>query len=272
MGVITISRGAMMGGEELAQLLAQRLGYKAIDREVINECARKYNIIEQDLLNELEKSPGLWQRLTRARRRDLIFIQCSLIDAARRDNIVYYGHAGSLLLAELRSIMRIRLEGSLKDRVAAVMKEQGVDRKKAIEFIEKADKQKRRWVKLLYDEDLHNPALYDLVFNTQIMSLDTICDVVESAISHEEFKTTDESLSRLNDVSLACEVKAAIASDDRIWDQPITVNARNGVVNIDGAVKDGKLGKLIKETAWQVKGVKDCAVNFGVPAIPADDN
>ena len=249
MGVITISRGAMTGGEELAKLLATRLGYEAVDREVINECARKYNIIEQDLLNELERSPSLWQRLTRARSRDLIYIKCSLIDAIKRDKVVYYGHAGSLLLAELRSVLRVRLEAPLKDRAAVVMKEQGLDRKKALEFIEKTDKQKRRWVKMLYDEDWHNPALYDLVFNTQIMSLETITDVVELAIKREEFQTTDVSRRQVEDVSLACEVKAAIASDDRIWDQPITVTAQDGVVTLGGGVKDDDLAKLIEDSA-----------------------
>ena len=90
MAIITISRGAESGGEELARHLSERLGYEAIDREVISECSRKYNIMEHDLLEELEKTPGLWRRLTRERSRQLIYIKCTLLDFIKRDNIIYF--------------------------------------------------------------------------------------------------------------------------------------------------------------------------------------
>lgn len=267
MAVMTISRGVMAGGEALAKRLAERLGYKAINREVIIGCSKKYNIIEQDLLDELENVPSLWHRLTRERNRDLIYIKCSLLDAVKADNIIYYGPAGPLLLSELINIFHLRLEADLEDRVSRAIKELSKDRGEALEYIQEHDNQRRRWVKLLYDEDLRNPELYDLTVNMQDMSLDAICDMMAETITLDNYLTTADSIRKLNDVSLACEVKAAIASDDRIWSQPISVRASNGVVSIRGTVEKMTLKDLIMETALQVKGVINCNMQVGLSTM-----
>ena len=42
MSIITISRGTFSGGRDLAECLAQKLGYPCISREVIVEAAERY--------------------------------------------------------------------------------------------------------------------------------------------------------------------------------------------------------------------------------------
>ena len=268
MAVITISRGTKSGGEELADRLADRLGYKTIGHEVITECSRKYNIMEQDLLDDLEHTPGLWHKLTRDYSRQIIYIKCTLLEMIKQDNIIYHGHAGQLLLAGLNNALKLRLETPLEDRINAVMKTSKKNYDEAFEYIKSLDEQRHRWVKLLYDEDWRNPSLYDLSINLQNLSLDTICDIVETTIKSDDFRTTELSQKHLADVSLACEVKAAIAADDKIWDQPITVSAEDGVIVLKGTVKNEKLRELIIGTASQVKGVTKCDVAMGLLSDP----
>jgi cytidylate kinase len=268
MSVITISRGAKSGGEDLARLLAQKLGYQAISREVISECSRKYNIMERDLLTELEETPGLWSKLTREHSRHLIYIKCALLEMIKQDNIVYYGHAGQLLLAGISHVLKLRLEAPLEDRIEKVMYELNKDHDQALDYIREVDQQRRRWVKFLYDENWQDPSLYDLAVNLQNMSLDTVYHIVKTAVESEEFRTTERSIQQLNNMSLACEVKAAIVADDKIWDQPITISADEGVVTLRGTVKNSSMRDLIVETASQVKGVKKCDVRMGLLTDP----
>jgi cytidylate kinase len=268
MAIITISRGTKSGGEELAGRLADRLGYKTINREVISECARKYNIMEQDLLEELEHTPGLWHKLTREYSRQLIYIKCTLLEMVKDDDIIYYGHAGQLLLGGLDNVLKLRLETPIEDRINAVMKETKKSHDEALEYIKHLDEQRLRWVKLLYDEDWRNPSLYDLSVNLQNMSLATICDIVETAVKSDDFKTTELTKKHLANVSLACEVKAAIAADDKVWDQPITISAEDGIIVLKGQAKNDKLRQLIIETASQVKGVSKCDVTIGLLSDP----
>ena len=268
MAVITISRGIKSGGEQLAIRLSQILGYKTISHEVISDCSRKYNIMEQDLLEELENTPGLWQRLTHEHNRYLIYIKCALVDAVRQDNIIYFGHAGQLLLAGISHVLKLRVEAPIEDRIEKVMSEFHKNYDEAIDYIRQVDEQRRHWVKFLYDEDWHNPSLYDLTVNLQNMSLETVCKLVADVANSPEFATTEKSVRQLNDISLACEVKAAIASDDKIWDQKVTVNADDGVITLRGSAKNGQLRDLIAETASQVKGVKKCNVNISLLSDP----
>ena len=268
MAVITITRGIKSGGEELAAKLSEKLGYEVINREVISDCSRKYNIMESELLEELEELPNLWRRLTGERKRQLIYIKCALLDAAKKDNIIYYGLAGQLFLAGISNVLKLRLEAPFGVRVNAVIKDLNKSYEEAVEYIIDNDKHRSRWVKMLYDEEWHNPALYDLSVNLHNISLDTVCDLVMTAIRSKEFQTTEISTRLLNKMSLECEVKAAIASDDKIWDQPITVVASEESVILRGSVKNKKLRDLIVEIVSQVKGVNKSDVYIELLSSP----
>lgn len=60
MSIITISRGSLSGGQELAERVARRLGYRCISREVLVEAAAKFGVPELKLSEYLEKMPGFW--------------------------------------------------------------------------------------------------------------------------------------------------------------------------------------------------------------------
>jgi len=268
MSIITISRGIKSGGEKLAHHLAEKLGYKCLGHEIVYECAKKYNIMEQDLLSQLEETPSLWQRLKKEHSRFLIYLQCSLIEAVKQNNIIYHDNAGQLFLKGMSHVLKIRLEAPFEDRVETVMRESGKDYEKAVEYINNVDQKRERWVKFLYDENWYSPSLYDLSFNLKNMSIDTISEIIILTINRKEFKTSDKSIKQLNNLSLECEIKAAIASDDKIWDQPITVSADNGEVILRGTVKNNKMRDLIEDITRKVKGITSCQVNINLITDP----
>lgn len=271
MSIIAICRGAKSGGEELAQQLAAKLGYKAISQEIITECAKKYNIMESDLLEKFEETPGLWQRLTNEHRRQLIYIKCALLDAVREDNVIYYGRGGQLFLAGISHVLKLRLEAPRQERVKAVMQSMGLKHDEAIKYIDEIDHSRYRWVKLLYDENWYDSSLYDLTINLQNLSISNICDLISAVIKYEQFQTTEKSLKALNNISLECEIKAAIASDNKIWDQPISISANEGIVTIRGTVKNKAMREIITETVSMVKGVKECFFQMSLLSDPIPD-
>jgi cytidylate kinase len=258
MAIITITRGVQSGGRELARRLGERLGYSCLSREVISQCARKYNIMEKDLYDKLMEVPSRWQRLSREHSRYLIYIQCSLIEAAKQDNVIYHGYAGQLFLKGVRHALKLRLETPLEYRIEAEMREYAKDYDEAQAYIKKMDEQRNRWVKFLYGKDWHDPSFYDLSINLENMSIDTICDMVERLVPSEDYRTTEESINGLNNLSLASEVKAAIASDDKLWDQTVSVSAVGSTVTLRGMVKNAKVRDGLVQIASQVKGVAEC--------------
>ena len=258
MAIITITRGVQSGGRELAHRLAERLGYSCLSREIISRCARKYNITEEDLYAKLMEAPKRWKKLSREHSRYLVYIQCSLIEAAKEDNIIYHGYAGQLFLKGVQHAIKIRLEAPFQNRVEAEMREYGKDHDTAYDYIQKLDDQRNRWVKFLYGKDWHDPSFYDLSINLQTISIDTVCDIVQKLVDREEFRTTPESMNGLNNLSLECEVKAALAADDKLWDKTISVQARDSLVELRGIVDNAKTKDEIVELASLVKGVAKC--------------
>jgi cytidylate kinase len=226
---------------------------------VIAESAKKYNIMQEILLDKLEKSPSLWQKFTDEYARYIIFIQCSLLEAIKQDNIIYHGYAGQVLLKGLPHVLKLRIEAPLEYRANSVMHELNYNHDQAIAYIKKVDLRRKKWIKMAYNEDWYNPFLYDVWVNLQHISMDNICKMIALAIDHKDFKTSKKSSERLNNFSLECDVKAALASDDEIWkSQEITVDAYNGIVYLRGTTKNEALRNLIIDTTSKVKGVKEC--------------
>jgi cytidylate kinase len=264
MSIITISRGTKSGGLELVNCLSKRLGYQALSIEmVIAESARKYNIMKEILLDKLEKSPSLWQKFTDEYARYIIFIKCSLLKAIKEDNIIYHGYAGQLLLKDLPHVLKLRIEAPLEYRANAVMSELNYSHGQAVEYIKKVDDRRKRWVKMVYNNDWYDPQLYDLWVNLQNMSMDNVCEMVALIIEHKDFKTSEHAIMCLDNMSLECEVRGALASDDKIWsNQQVTVIASDGFITLKGPVKNKELRDLIVDMTLKVKGVKDCKSNM----------
>jgi cytidylate kinase len=264
MAIITISRGSKSGGEKLAHCLSERLGYTVLSHEVILEGARKYNILEEELLTRLEESPNFWRKFTMEHKRYLILVQCALLDAVKQDNVVYHGYAGQVFLRGIHHVLKTRLDAPIDERLKIVMQEQQLNVDAAREYITNIDEQRRRWIKWAYGEEWRDPALYDMTFYTGNMTVDTICEIISLTVKREEFRTTEASARRLVDISTECEVRAAFASDDKLWRLPVRVTANGGIVTLRGAVKNGKLRDMLIELASQVKGVTECKANLNL--------
>ena len=58
--VITISRQFGTGGHEIGAALAERLGVKLLDKQILNEVASRYHVVE-DALEKIEARNPLWR-------------------------------------------------------------------------------------------------------------------------------------------------------------------------------------------------------------------
>ena len=65
MQIITIYQGASGSGEELGDSVAQALGYRPVDREVLVQASLQYGIPESKLNEIVEREPSWWATFTR---------------------------------------------------------------------------------------------------------------------------------------------------------------------------------------------------------------
>jgi len=255
MAVITISRGTMSGGKKLASMLAERLGYECVSREVILKTASAYGIPGRDLSEAIQKGPSFFQKLTCEKERYLAYIQAILCEYADHDNLIYHGHAGHWLLQGVSHVLRVRIVASIAYRVRAAKEEFGFSEKEAMRYIKRVDRDRVKWTQFLYGQDWSSPALYDIVFNLERSDLAFVCGMVQHAVQQSAFQTTSSSAKAMHDLLTASRVRATLAGIPLIRLEPIQVRADGGSVVVRGRTRSQEMSDTIQRAAAEVPGV-----------------
>lgn len=255
MPIITLSRGSFSGGKELAQCVAEDLGYRLISREVLIRAAREYGVALDKLEHALTNKPGLRERIGLERVHFLAYIQATLCEEVKDDNVVYHGNAGHLLLQGVPHVIRVRVTANREFRVRKAMEIAHIDERRAVKRIAQRDAERADWTRFLYNINWLDPALYDLVVNFDHITPDTGCKIVCLAARQPQFQSNPEAEQILADLALATQVRATIATDGKGRDRNIKVEASNGTVTLSGTVSSMEDADLMKSIAFRVDGV-----------------
>jgi cytidylate kinase len=256
MAIITISRGSYSKGKEVAEKVANALGYDCISREILLEASDHFNIPEIKLESALHDAPSILQRFTYGKERYLAYITAAFLERVQKDNVVYHGLAGQFMLRGVSHVLKVRILAEMEDRVALEMAREHVTRGAALARLRKDDQERRQWSLHLFGVDTWNPSLYDLVVHVHKLKVDNAVDMICKAARLEQFKTTPQSQRVLDDLILAAQVRARLAGDYPM----VETHASDGVVTVDArfnVTKEPELGDRIKEMAQQVPGVKE---------------
>jgi cytidylate kinase len=90
----------------------------------------------------------------------------TILHLAQMGNVILVGRGASVVTRELDNVFHVRLVGSVAKRIERVQQVYELDRPAAIEFINRKDKGRRRYLKEHYHEDIDDPLLYHLIINT----------------------------------------------------------------------------------------------------------
>jgi cytidylate kinase len=255
MAIIIISRGSYTRGKEVAEKVAQRLGYQCISREVLLKASTDFNIDEIKLKRAIEDAPSFLNRWTHGRERYIAYIQAALLNHLKMDNVVYHGFAGQILVRDLPWVLKVRVNASLEDRLKIVMDRDRVSRKFALETIEKTDSERRKWGRKLYSIDPSDPALYDLVFRIESMTVDDAVSVLCDVVRMKPFQITPEFKAEMDDLALAAEVRTYLMDIK----PGVEVCSQRGFIYVRSeatVVEDSSLVSRIGEIAAKVAGLK----------------
>jgi cytidylate kinase len=227
MAIITISRGCFSHGKEIAEGVAERLGYECISQEVLLEASQFFDVSEEKLFESLHDAPGLLERLTHVRQRFIDGFQAMLLEHVVKDNVVYHGFAGQMLLSGISHVLRVRVIADMEERIKMVQSRQQIAREEALRLIEREDHARAEWYRTIYRIDMHDSWLYDMVLHIDRLSIDDACNIVCRAASSDKFKTTALSRAALADLALESHVKAVLESICKA-----DVKCKEGIVHI----------------------------------------
>lgn len=256
MAIITISRGSASGGRLLAEGLAKKLGFHIVSREEIIEIAARFGVPEAKLDKAFLDPPTFSEEFKQDRRRYLIFIQNALCEWAQKDNVIYHGNAGHLLLRGISHMFRIRLIAPLEFRVQKIVEKTNMTGEQATSYIEKIDAQRRAWNLLLYGVDWLSPTLYDLTINLENMTVETAVEIAVAAVMRPEFSVSAESRKKMDDLAMLTRAKAILAADPETASAEVDLEADSGSGAVAiGAVRPKELLPLVNEKIRKLSDV-----------------
>ncbi len=264
MAIVTISRGTYSGGKQLAESLAERLGYRCLSREeLLSGVAKKYAVGDDILSAALHYKPDFLKGTKLGEIHYIAFVRAALCREVRSDKVVYHGQGGHLLLAGVPHVLRVRVVADREFRIKAAMNRHDVTREKAIDLIKEVDRHRAIWMISIYQTDLQDASRCDLVINLEHMSIDSACELLVHAVRGPRLKTTPESQQIMDDLLLSSDIRERIAAhswrvtEERIEHYEVKITSDKGVVDISGKTSSQQEMDRIIQIAGETPGVRE---------------
>jgi len=183
MASITISRQLGSLGDEIAQIVARRLGWQVIDRELINQaafesCSPEMVLTAVDELGLLGITPS-----KKECKAYLTAVERILQQRADQGDLVILGRAGQIILRGRPDVMHIRIHAPRKARVQRVATHQSITADAALAQIKASDRHRRWYLKRYYNVAVDKPRYYDLEINTARLSPEAAAELICNAAS-----------------------------------------------------------------------------------------
>ena len=210
MPIITISRGCFSHGKEIAEEVAEALQYECVSQEILFEASKSFHLPEGKLMESIHDAPSILDKITHARDKFISCFQAALLEHVKRDNVVYHGYAGHLLIPAISHVLKVLVIADMEDRIAFLQNKKNMSRNDAVEFIKNEDKNRSDWNHYICKSDMNDPRLYDLVINIGRLNIQDACGIISAAATSETYKTTPESEKALHDLALNSHVRAAL--------------------------------------------------------------
>lgn len=202
--VICISHADGAGGRQVGKLVAERLGYRYVDEEIVARAAAKGGISPADVADEEQRKSAL-VRLVRELGRgaatesygfpgpagpastapapDAVrsLIQDAIAETASTGKVVIVAHAAARALSEKAGVLRVLVSASPGTRARRVAEEQELELRDAKRRIADSDAARADYLRRFYDVRSEQPADYDLVVNTDSLTIERAVELVALA-------------------------------------------------------------------------------------------
>jgi len=271
MAIIIISHQMGAGGPEIGMTLGKRLGYRYVDQELLLDAVRRYGLAEERLSHLDESKPTFFERFDAETRHHITVLQSTLLELAEQDNAVFMRGGGQWLLRGVPHVLRVRVIAPFEHRVkqwtkrVASMTGETPTQRAAAEFVRRDDSEKSGRMRYLYEVDISDPMLYELIVNTEMLRNEAVVEMLETLVRRPEAATTDTGRALVAARALAARVQVALGRDPETRRSKITVEAHDGVVTLEGMTALDHAS----EVARAVPGVREVRTQqVEIPPIP----
>ena len=256
MPVIALTQGMGSLAQDIAEQLAQELGLATLQHEVAERVAHKMNV-PKSLISRLRAGKaGALERLTADRDSIAVYSAEEVLEAAAAGNVVLRGWGATCLLRPVSHVPCIRIMRPFAQRVQWLMRELDTDDIEVAESeIRRSDHANASRMHEQFGVDWGDPVLFDLVLNTDRLSVDTCVAQIRSLLSRPEFAETAASRAQLQGMALSARVRAALKATEDTGAVDVTIDSVDGKVTLRGIVVKTAERDAAEAVAAAVAGV-----------------
>jgi len=256
MTVIALTEEMGSLATDVADHLAADLGLAVMRHEVIDNVSTRMHV-PTSLINRLrEGKAGTLERLRADKASLAVYMTEEVLEVAARGDVVLRGWGATCLLRTVPHVVCVRVTRPFAQRVAWLREQLGAD---DIAFVEeeirRSDRAHAARMQAQFGVTWGDPLLYDLVLNTDRLSVETCARQIAALAQRPEFAETDASRARLQNMALAARVRAALRADAATRDIDVTVVSDAGRIVLTGIVLDADEMPAAERVARSVAGV-----------------
>lgn len=257
MPVITITREMGARGKDVATGLGQALGLPVIYHEIADHLADRMRLRKSHVIRLLDGKAGLLERLTADKTSLFIHTADEIIAMAQQHGgAIIRGWGATHLLRDVPHIVGVRVCAPLEVRKRRMMARLNTeDADLVANEIRVNDEAHMAIMRRHFGIQWTDPELYDLVVNTQRVSVEECVDEVLNLVRSPEFAETGQSLQQLEDLALSARVRAALRRSPETRDTKVSVSSKSGRVTLGGPCSTEERIAL-DEVASGVSGVR----------------
>ena len=256
MPVIALTQEMGSLAKDVSLQLAETLGLAVMRHEVIEHVAERMQV-STSLIGRLRSGKaGLVERLTTDRRSVALYTAQELFALAERGNVVLRGWGATCLLRPVPHVVCVRITRSMKNRVEWLMADLETDDAEFAEAeIRRSDQAHAARMHAQFGVAWGDPVLYDLVLNTDRLSVGSCVEQIRLMASRPEFAETPASRTKLSNMALEARVRAALKEHEATRDINVTITANQGELLLRGIVLDSDERTQAEAVAAEVRGV-----------------
>ena len=256
MPVIAMTQEMGSLAKDVALQLAQSSNFAVMRHEVLEHVAGKMHVSGSLISRLREGKAGLVERLTTDQERVAVFTAQEVFALAERGNVVLRGWGATCLLRPVRHVVRVRVTRPFKNRVEWLMGHLETDDVAFAETeVRRSDNAHAARMHDQFGVTWGDPLLYDLVLNTDRISVESCVAQIQQLAGRPEFQETDESLVMLADLALNARIRAALKDYDSARNIDITIESRGGNVVLSGIVLNAQESAEAARIAGTVVGI-----------------
>jgi len=198
---VTVARELGSGGSYIGQLLARRLGYAYIDRQILRQTSQELGVDETELEGRVECLQSFWDKLISifalgavdgvytppppwVSDEQLIETERRLIrKLAVRGPCVVLGHGAFYLQLGRAKLLNVFVHAPLSFRIQRVMSIYGAKtEKEAAEMIDHSDLERNRYIRFFTGLDRLDTRNYHIAIDTGIIDFKAAEEIIVSLV------------------------------------------------------------------------------------------